>query len=47
MIDSVLLPDIHRDPFDRLLIAQAIQNNFLIVTKDKNIQKYDMETFWM
>jgi len=47
MIDSVLLPDIHKDPFDRLLIAQANQNNFLIVTKDQDIQKYDVETFWM
>ncbi|MGD2012907.1 MAG: type II toxin-antitoxin system VapC family toxin [Desulfobacterales bacterium] len=47
MINSVLLPDIHKDPFDRLLIAQAKQNNFLIVTKDQNIHKYDVETFWM
>lgn len=47
MIDSVLLPDIHKDPFDRLLIAQAIRNNFLIVTKNQNIQKYDVEIFWM
>ena len=47
IIDSVLLPDIHNNPFDRLLIAQAIQNNFLIVTKDQDIQKYDVETFWV
>jgi PIN domain nuclease of toxin-antitoxin system len=47
MIDSVLLPDIHKDPFDRLLIAQANQNDFLIVTKDLDIQKYDVETYWM
>ena len=47
MIDSTLLPDYHKDPFDRLLIAQTNQNNLLIVTKDKNINKYDVETFWI
>jgi len=47
MIDSTLLPDYHKDPFDRLLISQANQNNLLIVTKDKEIQKYQVETFWM
>ena len=47
MIDSVLFPEFHKNPFDRLLIAQANQNNFLIVTKDQDIQKYDVETFWM
>ena len=47
MINSALLPDLHKDPFDRLLIAQANQNNFLIVTKDQEIQKYDVETFWI
>lgn len=46
MIDSTLLPDIHKDPFDRLLIAQAKHNNLQIVTKDKNIHKYKINTFW-
>ena len=47
MIASTLLPNYHNDPFDRLLISQANQNNLLIVTKDKEIQKYQVETFWM
>ncbi len=47
MINSTLLPDYHKDPFDRLLVAQANQNNLLIVTKDRNIDKYEVETFWM
>ena len=47
MINSTLLPDYHKDPFDRLLVAQANQNNLLIVTKDRNIDKYDVETFWV
>ena len=47
MINSTLLPDYHKDPFDRLLIAQANQNSLLIVTKDSNIDNYDVGTFWM
>ena len=47
MIESTLLPDHHKDPFDRLLIAQANQNNLLLVTKDKYVQKYDVEIFWI
>jgi len=47
MINSTLLPDYHKDPFDRLLIAQANQNSLLIVTKDSNIDQYDVGTFWM
>lgn len=47
MINSTLLPDHHKDPFDRLLIAQAIQNSLSIVTKDINIDKYEVETFWI
>ncbi len=47
MIDSTLLPDYHKDPFDRLLIAQANQNNCSLVTKDNNIHEYNVETFWI
>ena len=47
MIDSTLLPDHHKDPFDRLLIAQAINNNAIFITRDRNISRYSLETFWM
>jgi len=47
MIHSTRLPDHHKDPFDRLLIAQANQNRLRIVTKDRQIDKYEVETFWM
>jgi PIN domain nuclease of toxin-antitoxin system len=47
MIDSTLLPDHHKDPFDRLLIAQALNNNAIIVTRDKEISKYSVETYWL
>jgi len=35
-----LLPLIHRDPFDRLLIGQAIQNSLTLVTSDAAIRAY-------
>ena len=44
---TIHFPDYHKDPFDRLLISQANQNNLLIVTKDNEIHKYQVETFWM
>lgn len=37
------LPDHHKDPFDRLLIAQAKVENVPIVTADRNFAKYDIE----
>ena len=40
------LPDIHKDPFDRLLIAQAIENNLTIVTTDSKISQYNVKTIW-
>lgn len=40
------LPDIHRDPFDRLLIAMAIENDLTIITKDSKIPLYDVKTVW-
>jgi PIN domain nuclease of toxin-antitoxin system len=36
------LPPIHRDPFDRMLIAQARHENLTLVTRDAHIQKYDV-----
>ncbi|MGB7207217.1 MAG: type II toxin-antitoxin system VapC family toxin [Pyrinomonadaceae bacterium] len=36
------LPDLHRDPFDRCLISQALGNNLTLVTIDQEIMKYDV-----
>jgi len=47
MIKSVQLPDFHKDPFDRLLIAQANNNNAILVTKDTNIKKYSVPVYWI
>ena len=40
------LPDIHRDPFDRLIVAQAICEELTIITKDSRIAEYDVQTVW-
>lgn len=36
------LPDIHKDPFDRLLIAQAKENELTMITRDENIPLYNI-----
>ncbi len=38
------LPAIHRDPFDRMLIAQAKVEGFTIVTRDSIVQQYNIKT---
>jgi PIN domain nuclease of toxin-antitoxin system len=40
------LPFIHRDPFDRLLIATAIAEQMTIITIDENIARYDVPLIW-
>lgn len=40
------LPMHHRDPFDRLLIAQALSEGLTLLTADSLIQQYDVPTFW-
>jgi PIN domain nuclease of toxin-antitoxin system len=40
------LPAHHRDPFDRMLVAQGQVERLPIVTHDPQIQKYGVETFW-
>lgn len=36
------LPLIHKDPFDRLIIAQAINNDLTVITKDPFFKAYDI-----
>lgn len=40
------LPDIHRDPFDRLLAAQALEEGLVILTCDRMIPHYPVQTVW-
>lgn len=36
----------HRDPFDRMLIAQAQAEGLTIVTSDNMVRQYDVPTLW-
>ncbi|RYF00204.1 MAG: type II toxin-antitoxin system VapC family toxin [Oxalobacteraceae bacterium] len=37
------LPLIHRDPFDRMIVAQAMRFNAPVVTSDRTLQRYDVD----
>lgn len=37
------LPAVHRDPFDRMLVAQAMVEHMAIVTRDESIADYDVD----
>ncbi|MFH0974267.1 MAG: type II toxin-antitoxin system VapC family toxin [Spirochaetota bacterium] len=40
------LKEIHKDPFDRMLIAQSISSGYPIITSDSQIKKYKVKTVW-
>ena len=40
------LPLLHRDPFDRMLVAQAMADGLTLVTCDENIQRYPVKWVW-
>ena len=40
------LPDHHRDPFDRMLIAQSLEEKLPLVTADRVFARYPVEVIW-
>lgn len=40
------LPAHHRDPFDRMLVAQAQSAGLILVTADQQLAAYDIDTLW-
>ncbi len=40
------LPFHHRDPFDRMLIAQTMVENMLLLSRDKRLSAYGIERLW-
>jgi PIN domain nuclease of toxin-antitoxin system len=46
ILNSVSLPLHHGDPFDRMLIAQAQARSLTIVSKDRDMPKYDVPLLW-
>jgi PIN domain nuclease of toxin-antitoxin system len=40
------LPDHHRDPFDRMLIAQSLCESCVLITRDPAFKAYGVPCFW-
>jgi len=40
------LPDHHQDPFDRMLVAQAICENLILVSHDGKLEPYPVRALW-
>jgi PIN domain nuclease of toxin-antitoxin system len=45
-IRTLSLPDHHKDPFDRIIVAQAMEEGLAIATTDDKIKKYAVDIFW-
>ena len=45
-ISAVGLPLIHRDPFDRLIIAEALKEKLTVITKDRQFAQYGVSCLW-
>ena len=40
------IPQIHKDPFDRIMISQSKVENMVMITRDKEIREYKVSTVW-
>jgi PIN domain nuclease of toxin-antitoxin system len=40
------LPFHHRDPFDRLILAQAMAEKAIVISRDEIFDRYDVDRFW-
>jgi len=40
------LPDLHKDPFDRMLVAQALAEGFTLASKDTILARYGAPVVW-
>ena len=40
------LPPHHRDPVDRMLVAQAVHENLVLVSGDEQVVRYDVPVIW-
>ena len=45
-ISAAELPLFHRDPFDRILIAEAIKEKMVVLTRDKKFREYGVQSEW-
>lgn len=47
ILRTATLPHHHKDPFDRMLIAQAMEEKVPFIASDEQTRKYDLEVIWM
>ena len=40
------LPEVHKDPFDRILVAQSNLEDLPLISKDKKIRNYEVKMVW-
>jgi PIN domain nuclease of toxin-antitoxin system len=40
------LPEIHKDPLDRILVAQCVSEGIALVTKDAQLSRYGITIVW-
>jgi PIN domain nuclease of toxin-antitoxin system len=45
-ISAATLPFFHRNPFDRIIIAEALKEKMTVLTKDKQFAEYGVKTIW-
>ena len=45
-VRASLLPSLHRDPFDRILIAQALEEGMILVSNEKIFDSYGVTRLW-
>ncbi|WP_071187654.1 type II toxin-antitoxin system VapC family toxin [Trichormus sp. NMC-1] len=41
------LPLHHKDPFDRILVSQAINNSLVVVSRDQTLDSYPIQRLWI
>ena len=46
IVNQAIFLDFTRDPFDRLIVADASINNSILISKDENIKKHYKNTIW-
>ena len=46
VLQLLRLPALHRDPFDRMLLCQAIEHGLAVVTPDEQLRRYPVRTDW-
>ena len=46
-ISAATLPFIHRDPFDRLIIAEALKEKMTVLTRDNLFESYGVKVLWL